>query len=42
MGKEGDNVQGALTFDMKAVQDIYSHSINLQLTGALPLNTIQD
>lgn len=31
-----------LTFNVQAVEDVHSHCINLQLTGALFLHLIQD
>lgn len=37
-----DVVLSDLTFNFQAIEDIYSHSINLQFTGALPLHLIQD
>lgn len=36
----GDVVLGDLTFNFQAVEDVYSYSINLQLTGALLLHLI--
>lgn len=37
-----DVVLSDLTFNFQAVEDVYSNSINLQLTGALLLHLIQD